>query len=94
MFTGMRLEEVCRLRPGTDIRVEEGVLLLLVQEQEDPPWSPKSEAGERAVPVHPLLAEAGLMEWAEARDAEGAARIVPGTRLTGRNESLGHVRRG
>ena len=89
LFTGMRLEEICRLRPGTDIRIEDGVPLLLVQEQEDPSWSPKSEAGGRAVPVHPFLVEAGLLEWAAARVAERAARIVPGTRLTGRNESLG-----
>ena len=89
MYTGMRLEEVCRLRPGTDIRMEDGVPHLLVQEQDAPPWSPKSEAGERAIPLHAVLVEAGLLAWAEARAAAGEARIVPGTRMTGRAGSLG-----
>lgn len=91
LFTGMRLEEICRLRPGTDVALIEGAHLLLVQEQLEPPppWSPKSEAGERAVPVHPLLAEAGLLEWAEARATQGELRIVPGTRHTGPDAKLG-----
>ena len=91
MFTGMRLEEICRLRPIADLSVVEGVPLLLVQEQLEPPppWSPKSEAGERTVPVHALLAEAGLLEWAATRAARGELRIVPGTRHTGPDAKLG-----
>lgn len=91
MFTGMRLEEICRLRPGADVSLVEGVPLLLVQEQLEPPppWSPKTEAGERAVPVHSLLAEAGLLEWAADRDAQGELRVVPGTRHTGPDAKLG-----
>ena len=91
LYTGMRLEEICRLRPGMDVHVEGGVPLLLVQEQLEPPppWSPKTEAGERAVPVHPLLAEAGLLRWAAGRAMQGEQRIVPGTRHTGREAKLG-----
>ena len=90
MFTGMRLEELCRLRPGTDIRMENGTVFLLVQEQKDPTWSPKTEAGERAVPVHHLLVEAGLMEWMDEQAGRGAIRIVPSTRPTGREGKLGN----
>ena len=89
MYSGMRLEEICRLRPGTDVTLIDGTLTMLIQEQLEPPppWSPKSEAGERAVPVHPMLLELGFAEWVASRG--GQARVVPGTRPYGPAKTLG-----
>ena len=87
MYTGMRLEEVCRLRPGKDVTSMDGFPFFLVQDQADPPWSPKTEAGERAVAIHPVLIEAGIHDWSASR--QNADRLVPGTRHTGRDGKLG-----
>jgi len=88
MWSGMRLEEICRLRPGLDVRREAGVPVFFVQEQEEPaPWSPKTEAGERAVPIHRELLRAGLLDHAAAR--AGQERLVPGLVPQGPDGKLG-----
>jgi integrase len=61
---------------------------ILIQEQELPtPWSPKTEAGERAVPVHAALLDAGFMELVAAR--QGEERVVPGLVPQGPDGKLG-----
>lgn len=58
-YSGMRLEEICRLRPEADFTTVDGRLVMLLQEHEDG-WTPKTEAGARAVPVHRTLLEMGM----------------------------------
>lgn len=69
-FTGMRLEEICRLRPS-DIEKIDGVWCFNIQKHKDEKgriiWDPKTEAGERIIPLHPYLkfVDLGLIERAE-----------------------------
>jgi len=74
-YTGMRLEEICRLRVQ-DIQSIHGIDCINVQEhqaREGAPWEawdPKTEAGARLVPVGHGLAQTGFMEFVErVRDA-------------------------
>jgi integrase len=75
MFSGLRVEETARLRPAHDFKEFSGVLCMVVQDQGD--WSPKTEAGERVVPVHPRLLELGLRDLLARRHAEGSYRLLP-----------------
>lgn len=68
MFTGMRAEEIARLRPQ-DIEDIEGVSCFNIQEHPDG-WSPKTEAGERLVPVHSMLKQMGWMEFVKGRQGQ------------------------
>ncbi|MFC7552314.1 hypothetical protein ACFQU7_08745 [Pseudoroseomonas wenyumeiae] len=51
MYSGLRLEEAARLRPA-DVVTVSGVHAFLIKGHPDG-WTPKTEAGERYVPVHP-----------------------------------------
>lgn len=69
-YTGMRLEEICRLRPQ-DIQEIQGIPCILVQDHpalKGKPWtewSAKTEAGRRVVPICTALQEAGLLDLAQ-----------------------------
>jgi integrase len=76
MFTGMRLEEIARLR-CVDVQVDAGIPYFDIAEQPDG-WTPKTEAGVRIVPIHPFLLELGLMEYVAARREEQSHRVFPG----------------
>jgi integrase len=73
--SGLRLEEMAQLRPE-DIKKQKGTWLFLIQEHPafagHPAWSPKTEAGERIVAVHPTLIELGFLDLVDARRAAGA----------------------
>lgn len=56
-FSGMRLNEICTL-DIEDIKEEDGVLYFDIS-------AAKSEAGVRVVPVHSVLINSGLMEYAK-----------------------------
>ena len=78
MFTGMRIEEICRLRSVEDIDVIDGIPCFLVQEQaEGSPWSPKSDAGERCIPIHDKLLDLGIMNLVADRRTNGHYRLFP-----------------
>lgn len=65
MFSGMRLEEIARLRP-IDIEQHGDHWVFNIQEHPDG-WSPKSEAGERIVPIHSMLHRMGFMDLVQSR---------------------------
>lgn len=79
-YTGMRLEEICRLRP-CDIEKIDGILCFNIQPHKDANgktvWDPKTEAGERIIPLHPFLKspELGLLERAENCRKSGKGMI-------------------
>lgn len=79
LHSGMRLEEICRLRPAHDIVTENGVSCFLIQPHLDG-WDPKSEAGERRVPIHSWLVRHGFLDLAARRGAEGCERLFPDLR--------------
>jgi integrase len=95
MLSGLRLEEICRLRPAYDVVDLAGLPTLnipafKIQEHLTPEqWSPKSEAGERIVPIHPVLQDLGFLELVARRRAEGAQRIFPELRPMGPDQKLG-----
>lgn len=71
--SGMRLEEIAHLRP-TDVKQKDGVWGFDIVPQPDG-WEPKTEAGERFVPVHSFLIALGILDLADARRREGADRL-------------------
>ncbi|WP_183275474.1 DUF6538 domain-containing protein [Endobacter medicaginis] len=81
-YSGMRLEEICRLRLGPDVTMVDGRLVLLLQEHDDG-WTPKTEAGCRAVPVHRRLLEMGLAEFVAERAARGDEYLFGDLRASG-----------
>lgn len=69
-YTGMRLEEICRIRIE-DIQVIRGIPSIIIQEHEAEKgkpwtfWNPKSEAGARVVPICEKLIDAGFLDFVE-----------------------------
>lgn len=49
MYSGMRLEEICGLRPAHDLVTRDGVYCFEIKAR--PEWDPKTEAGIRLVPT-------------------------------------------
>ncbi|MFT8850931.1 tyrosine-type recombinase/integrase [Acetobacter orientalis] len=68
LYTGMRLGEICNLR-NKDIEIIDGIPCFHVQPYTEivdgakRDWSPKTQAGERLIPIHSKLLEAGIMSF-------------------------------
>ena len=93
MWSGMRVEEAARLRPAHDVQVHYGIPVFVLQEHPAPEiWSPKSEAGARTIPIHPMLLDLELMDLLEQRRREGAYRLFPTYRMLPSSESLSRFR--
>ena len=75
LFTGMRLNEVCRLGPD-DVETRDGVPVILVRVGGDG-TRVKTAAVLWVVPVHPELVKIGFLTFAEARQAAGYRRLFP-----------------
>lgn len=73
LHSGMRVEEIARLRVGEDIREIEGIHVFVVQPHPDG-WTPKSEAGERVVPIHSRLIQFGLLDFVRRRRQQAGAK--------------------
>ena len=86
MFSGMRAEEIARLR-CVDVKVAGDTPFFNIVEQPDG-WTPKTEAGIRDVPIHPFLLENGLLQYVGARRAEGSLRLFPALRPQGKDKKL------
>lgn len=75
LYSGMRLEEICRLRPHHDIAIRDGVYCFILQKRDD--WDPKTEAGERVIPVHSWLLSHGFKTFAQDMKEGGAQHLFP-----------------
>ena len=73
LHSGMRLEEICRLRPAIDIIVKDGVTCFDIAAREG--WDPKTEAGTRIIPVHSWLIGYGFMNFVTQQRARGAEHL-------------------
>lgn len=81
-YSGMRLEEICRLRPQ-DIELVSGIHCFRIQEHPaDSPggfWSPKTEAGARLVPIHSILIAHGFMNlFTKSKNNDFVFDLAPG----------------
>ncbi|MEJ5154542.1 DUF6538 domain-containing protein [Gluconobacter wancherniae] len=67
-YCGMRLEEICRIRIE-DIQEIRGITCILIREhtaRKNRPWeewNPKTEAGERVIPIGQALINAGFLDF-------------------------------
>lgn len=72
LFSGMRLNEICQLRPEDFLTVDE-ILLMNIKEDfdeddEEYKQTVKNESSRRIVPVHPKLIELGLCDYLATRN--------------------------
>ena len=67
--SGMRLEEIVRLRPMHDVTEKCGIPCFSIQPHPDG-WNPKTEAGRRLVPIHSFLIELGFLDFVGSRTTE------------------------
>lgn len=73
LHSGMRLEEICRLRPSIDILTKDGTFCFDIATRAG--WDPKSEAGTRLIPVHSWLIKHGFMDFVKLQQAQGAENL-------------------
>ncbi|MCX8996259.1 site-specific integrase [Rhizobiaceae bacterium BDR2-2] len=73
LHSGMRLEEICRLRPGIDIITKDGIPCFNIAKRDG--WDPKTEAGTRLIPVHSWLIQHGFMDFLTQQRARGAEHL-------------------
>ena len=70
LYSGLRLNEIATLRCD-DIDEKDGVRLIRVRPDEEGRKKLKSKAARRAVPVHPMLARLGFLDFVERQCAAG-----------------------
>jgi integrase len=68
LHTGMRMNEICQLRPQ-DVITEDGILMMHVVEDGEE-MSVKTDAGIRRIPVHPKLLQLGFGAFLQSRQKE------------------------
>ncbi len=90
LYSGMRLEEICRLRPHHDLAVRDGIYCFVIQEREG--WDPKAEAGARLIPVHSWLLSHGFRAFDQEMKARDAEHLFPELDLKGTKLSAGFSR--
>ncbi|WP_144440001.1 DUF6538 domain-containing protein [Methylobacterium sp. AMS5] len=81
LYTGMRQGEIAQLRTE-DVRLFQGVLCIFITADGDDVDEAdrkrvKTEAGERYVPVHPMLEEVGFVQYVERMRKAGVERLFP-----------------
>lgn len=74
LYSGMRVEEIARLRPSDDIQTINGIAAFVIQPHPDG-WNPKTEAGERVIPVHSALIRLGFLDFVERRRQAKAGQL-------------------
>ncbi|TXN76893.1 site-specific integrase [Methylobacterium sp. WL8] len=81
LYTGMRQGEIAQLRTE-DVRLFQGVVCIFIAADSDDVDEAdrkrvKTEAGERYVPVHPMLERIGFVQYVERMGKAGAERLFP-----------------
>jgi integrase len=83
-FTGCRLEELGKLRPG-NVRTYEGIPYIAIEldrlrvreKQDGPAKRVKTASAKRDIPLHTILIEAGFLDLVAKRRNEGAEWLFP-----------------
>lgn len=87
-YTGMRLEEICRLRQK-DIQKIDDILCIKVQDhpalknESRAEWSAKTEAGNRIIPICRKLQACGFPSILQHENADENSYLFPETEFTG-----------
>lgn len=76
MWTGMRLEEIGQLLVS-DIRIENDIYIFSVDADAISGKRIKTNSSRRRVPIHPMLIEAGLIDYVEQQRKSGKPRLFP-----------------
>ena len=74
-YSGMRVEEICRLRPSKDV-IKTGDTWLFDIKPHPDGWTPKSAAGTRQVPVHPELLKLGFLPLVKRMEDAKSTRLL------------------
>lgn len=75
LFTGARLGELCQLTPA-DVQTIEGIPAITITEEGDDK-TVKTDAGTRAIPLHPELIRLGFLNYAQRMKDQRAASLWP-----------------
>lgn len=75
LYTGARLGELCQLTPA-DVQTIEGVPAITITEEGDDK-TVKTDAGTRAIPLHPELIRLGFLNYAQRMKDQRAASLWP-----------------
>ncbi|MXO49414.1 hypothetical protein GRI69_14250 [Erythrobacter vulgaris] len=76
LFSGLRQNEICQ-QTTDDIAEIDGVPCFMVKSDPTRGKRVKTASSERAVPVHPALVRAGLLEYHHERCSSGETRMWP-----------------
>ncbi len=90
LHSGMRLEEICRLRPGIDITIKDGLPCFEITPRDG--WDPKTEAGTRLIPIHSWLIRHGFMDFVKAQRSRRAEHLFSPELPYGKSISQGFSR--
>jgi len=74
LYTGARLEEICRLRVESFNIIDD---LNVIQILSDNEWKGKTKAALRTIPMHPKLIELGLLEYVADHKRNSQKRLFP-----------------
>ncbi|WP_143225576.1 DUF6538 domain-containing protein [Acetobacter pomorum] len=90
-YAGMRLEEICRIRIQ-DIKESRGISCIIVQNhkaRKNRPWekwNPKTEAGERVIPICDTLMNAGFLEFVRSQESKQQYYLFSDLRFSGKDK--------
>lgn len=74
LYTGTRLEEICRLRVES-FNVVDGINVIQITPDGD--WGGKTKAALRTIPIHSKLIELGLLEYVDNQKSRSHTRLFP-----------------
>lgn len=72
LYTGMRLEEICRLQTD-NFKKHDGIDCIEIIGDDN--WRGKTSAALRKIPIHPKLVELGLLDYVEGLKANDKIRL-------------------
>lgn len=87
VFSGMRQEEICQLRPADVVEVE-GIWIFDINDRDGKQL--KNDTARRRVPVHSKLIDIGWLDYCDAQRRAGFALLFPNLRPGGADDRLGH----
>lgn len=90
-YTGMRLEEICRIRIQDIIEIR-GIPCIFIQDHDErkgkpwEKWTPKTEAGERVIPVCDTLINSGFLKFVRSQKSKKQYYLFSDLRFSGKDK--------